>query len=289
MPNTSKKLVSIIGIIVGVIIIIIGFSLQDTSSYSIGKSIKFGADFYTEMYDVTKDVGRAINNAINDLICAISWLIISLGAIDICFFVYKLVKASEKSDSYVAVVPVEENAKREAEENVRRETEEKARCEAEEKARRQSKPIELVPMNQPKNFSADTQWKDTISKLSTTEIVERYNDADEWNESYRYLCYLELKNRNITHYAVDIPVTDDANLKLTPSANGYVCPACSTVNSSLSVCNNCGYIPSVIYNKSDSSDVDYINVVCPKCNEKLSFLKDEQNAVCPWCETKITL
>ena len=97
MSNTSKKIVSIIGIVIGVIIIIIGFSLQNTSSYAIGKPIAFGGDFYTEMYDVTKDVGRAINNAINDLIYAISWLIISLGAIDICFFVYKLVKASEVS------------------------------------------------------------------------------------------------------------------------------------------------------------------------------------------------
>ena len=92
MTNNSKKIASIIGIIVGVTIIIVGFSLQDTSNYSIGESIKFGADFYTEMYDVTKDVGRAINYAINDLICAIGWLIVSIGAIDICFFVYKLVK-----------------------------------------------------------------------------------------------------------------------------------------------------------------------------------------------------
>ena len=114
MSNTSKKIVSTIGIVIGVIIIIIGFSLQDTSNYSIGESIKFGADFYTEMYDVTKDVGRAINYAINDLICAISWLIISLGAIDICFFVYKLVKASEVSAIEVkAKVQTEEHAGRE--------------------------------------------------------------------------------------------------------------------------------------------------------------------------------
>lgn len=108
MSNTSKKIVSIIGIVIGVIIIIIGFSLQNTSSYAIGKPIAFGADFYTEMYAVTKDVGRAINNAINDLIYAISWLIISLGAIDICFFVYKLVKASEVSNSHIAGTSAEE-------------------------------------------------------------------------------------------------------------------------------------------------------------------------------------
>ena len=95
----SKKFVSIIGIIVGLAIVIIGFSLQDTRNYTIGKSLEFGADFYTEIYDVTQDVGRAINNAINDLICAVSWLIISLGAIDICYFSYKLVKSSEFAPS----------------------------------------------------------------------------------------------------------------------------------------------------------------------------------------------
>lgn len=63
--------------------------MQNTSNYSIGEQIKFGADFYTEMYDVTIDVGHAINYAINDLIRAMGWLIISIGAIDICFFAYK--------------------------------------------------------------------------------------------------------------------------------------------------------------------------------------------------------
>ena len=70
------------------------------------------------MYDVTRDVGYAVNGtkaAIADAaegVCdAIGWLIISLGAIDICFFVYKLVKASEAS-------AIEVKAKVQAEENV---------------------------------------------------------------------------------------------------------------------------------------------------------------------------
>lgn len=102
MSDYSKKIVSVIGIVVGVAIIIIGFSLQGTSVYAIGEQIKFGADFYTEMYAVTQDVGHAINYAINDLIRAVGWLIVSLGAIDICFFGYKLaegIKASGNSKS----------------------------------------------------------------------------------------------------------------------------------------------------------------------------------------------
>lgn len=136
MSNNAKKVVSIIGIIVGVIIVINGFCLQDTSNYSIGESIRFGADFYTEMYSVTKDVGRAINNAINDLICAISWLIISLGAINICFFVYKLVTVLiEESKGITAVItaphdfePVKDD---EQEKEEKTEAEESTDCEVE--------------------------------------------------------------------------------------------------------------------------------------------------------------
>ncbi len=153
MSNKNKKIVSIIGIIVGIAIVIIGFSIMSadyayvsystasfneitnsTKTGSIGESIRFGADFYTEMYSVTQDVGYAVNNntaavkintdavnnsgkavtqAINNSsdaltqalnntnsllanICrVISWLIVSLGAIDICFFSYKLIKTSE--------------------------------------------------------------------------------------------------------------------------------------------------------------------------------------------------
>ena len=91
----SKKTTSIIGIVVGIIIVIIGFFVQDTSNYGIGESIKFGADFYTEMYAVTKDVGRAINYAINDLICAVGWLIIVIGLFDIAYFVCKMASCGE--------------------------------------------------------------------------------------------------------------------------------------------------------------------------------------------------
>ena len=114
MSNISKKSVSIIGMIVGAIIIIIGFLLQNTSLYSIGEFITFGADFYTEMYEVTIEVGEAINKAINDLICAVSWLIISLGAIDICFFAYKFAKASEASNSNTEETSAEEIEKQKA-------------------------------------------------------------------------------------------------------------------------------------------------------------------------------
>ena len=156
MRNLDKKIVSIIGIVVGLAIVIIGFSLQDTTNYSIGESIRFGADFYTEMYDVTQDVGRAINRAINDLIRAVGWLIVSLGAIDICFFVYKLIQAFgtsakpniERIDKNVqilatpAILEAQRKASYEAEERARRAAEEKAAQEAAEHAKRAAEEAE---------------------------------------------------------------------------------------------------------------------------------------------------
>lgn len=116
----DKKTANMIGIIVGIVIIIIGFCVQgtqiDSSAYSfgsgpeIGKSIKFGADFYTEMYDVTKDVGLAVNSANRTIsgavnhaqsnICtameqvcdAIGWLIVVVGLLNVCHFLPKVVQ-----------------------------------------------------------------------------------------------------------------------------------------------------------------------------------------------------
>ena len=99
----SKLLTKIIGIILGVAILIIGFSVQGISvSYSstyLGRDIKFGADFYTEMYAVTRDVGRAVDNnqraicrGIESVCSAIGWLIVAIGLVDIAFFTDKLFK-----------------------------------------------------------------------------------------------------------------------------------------------------------------------------------------------------
>jgi hypothetical protein len=93
----ARMRMCIAGIIVGIVIVFAGFSVEN-SYPEIGRSIKFGADFYTEIYDVTQDVGRALNSAINSLISAIGTLITAIGAIDICFFGLKLacLKAEQK-------------------------------------------------------------------------------------------------------------------------------------------------------------------------------------------------
>ena len=102
----EKKTASIIGIVLGIAIIIVGFCVQGISierySSSIGSDIKFGADFYTEIYDVTRDVGGAVNNAKNAIVdavegvCdAIGWLIVAIGLVDIAYFVCKMASCEE--------------------------------------------------------------------------------------------------------------------------------------------------------------------------------------------------
>ena len=95
-----KKTACSVGIILGIVIIVIGFFVQgitiETSATTIGSYMRFGADFYTEMYAVTQDVGYAVNGtkrAIADAaegICdAIGWLMVAFGLFDIGFFFYK--------------------------------------------------------------------------------------------------------------------------------------------------------------------------------------------------------
>lgn len=90
MSKVLKLIACCIGIIVGIAIIFIGFEAQKVSSTSIGTYMKFGADFYSEIYLVTMNVGKAVNNVNKNICETIGWLIISLGAIDICYFVNKL-------------------------------------------------------------------------------------------------------------------------------------------------------------------------------------------------------
>lgn len=121
----ARTIASIIGIVLGIAIIIIGFGVQgismDASKVPVGSYMRFGADFYTEMYDVTRDVGSAINNAQKNIcvavegVCdAIGWLIVAVGLFDVAYFVYKMASGKETaaacncSDTPAAVVSTDE-------------------------------------------------------------------------------------------------------------------------------------------------------------------------------------
>lgn len=87
----GKKITSIIGIILGIAIIIIGFCVMGPDTSTIGNPfIEFGADFYTEIYDVTRDVGNAVQRNYTNICNAIGWLIVAIGLFDIAYFVCKI-------------------------------------------------------------------------------------------------------------------------------------------------------------------------------------------------------
>ncbi len=108
-----KKGASIFGLLIGIAIVVVGICLLDINFYrssaTVGRDIRFGADFYTEMYDVTRDVGYQVSQidgtiaAATRWMCqAIGWLIISLGAIDMCYFISKLATETNEKENAVA-------------------------------------------------------------------------------------------------------------------------------------------------------------------------------------------
>jgi ribosomal protein L40E len=92
----SKIAASLVGLIVGVIIIFIGISVMNPDTYLLGKRdslgslIEFGGDYQTEMYNMTYQVGHQVQIAYVNICNAIGWLIIAIGAFDICFFLRKM-------------------------------------------------------------------------------------------------------------------------------------------------------------------------------------------------------
>lgn len=112
MKIKSKLIVCIIGILIGLALIYVGFTVRGgsydmVSTSSIGQPNEFCNKYEDEMYNATQDVGHAVNNttrAVNESVkalanvCdAIGWLIIALGATDACFFTYKLCAEFKKN------------------------------------------------------------------------------------------------------------------------------------------------------------------------------------------------
>ncbi len=54
---------------------------------------------------------------------------------------------------------------------------------------------DIAFMEKPDGFTENTAWANDIKGLGTEELIQRYNDTEEWSEDYRYLCYKELKRR----------------------------------------------------------------------------------------------
>ena len=108
-----KKIFCIVGIIVGVIMIIMGFSvhgIQETTNYYLPDAFSFGADYYTDQYEATRDtalniayLGYDIQDYFNYGIATLGKFFGLLGAVVVCFFGYKLGGALEESKVTAAV------------------------------------------------------------------------------------------------------------------------------------------------------------------------------------------
>ena len=98
----GKKTASIIGIVLGIAIIIIGISVMNPETILLGKRDslgsllgQYGADFYTDIYHMTYEVGFEVQKAYVNICNAIGWLIVAVGLVDIAYFVYKMASCED--------------------------------------------------------------------------------------------------------------------------------------------------------------------------------------------------
>ena len=97
----GKKKASIIGVVLGIAIIIVGFCVMNPETYqlgtrdSLGSLIEFGADFYTEIYHMTYSTAHQVQKAYVNICNAIGWLIVAIGLFDIAYFVCKMASCDE--------------------------------------------------------------------------------------------------------------------------------------------------------------------------------------------------
>ena len=80
----------IIGILVGLAAIYAGYTLLEMYPGYSGNDIKFGADFYTEIYKAVRIVESNLQWVAKITRQGFGYLLMLLGATDICFFGYKL-------------------------------------------------------------------------------------------------------------------------------------------------------------------------------------------------------
>lgn len=109
----GSALACIAGIVVSIIIMIVGGSTYTRADeFFVASNMKFGADFYTEIFEEVEQVKastRGIENAVYEVG---GLLLISLGAIGVCFFgkpVLEIVvsKKEDKNDA-IAEGPYEQ-------------------------------------------------------------------------------------------------------------------------------------------------------------------------------------
>ncbi len=82
----SKKIISLIGGIIGIVFFVLGCVIYQSELYCNIESYAFGADFYTEVYNAARLTPLSIVNAANAITEALGILIMAIGALSACYF-----------------------------------------------------------------------------------------------------------------------------------------------------------------------------------------------------------
>lgn len=101
--NKNKLLIKIfgsIGIVIGILIIAFGiiqfFWISSPGSYV--NATKFGADFYTYIYQLVKDIDQTLDKQYYLTNKLLSFFVIIIGVLDICYFSFKMAIALSHTD-----------------------------------------------------------------------------------------------------------------------------------------------------------------------------------------------
>lgn len=85
--KTGKKILSIVGIILGIVVIYLGFSVKDADYGSWQTmSVSFGADFYTYSYEAAAQAANNVLALAKIARSGIAYLLMAVGAFEALYF-----------------------------------------------------------------------------------------------------------------------------------------------------------------------------------------------------------
>ncbi len=102
----AKKVLSILGIVAGLVSLILGFSVRDLYTGSwMDSTISFGADFYTYSYQATAKAVNNVENVADVLAKGIGNLLIVAGLITMVAFALKTIELFAKNGAKAPAAP----------------------------------------------------------------------------------------------------------------------------------------------------------------------------------------
>lgn len=202
-----EKSWNIAGIVLGALMSIAGLVITCIYPGSPGNVyidyVRYGADFYTDISRTIQNINKHSIELVRNVKVASVALglgLMFLGILVIICFGKKLALAiaTEKDETHSKAHKNAKAAHSPARSAAAEKKAHQAAINAEMaslKVKAKKVAFSVSPMNKPDDFRYKDAWKEEIKELDSDEINERYCDTERWNESYRYLCYLELKER----------------------------------------------------------------------------------------------